>query len=174
MTNNTFPADQPQFNQPQFNQPPAGNSMPDAGVQGGVPTQATGAQGTALSDAEKDTVRQGIFGALAYVSQADPGFFATFSESAAGAKVLGAAPAEVKDILSGGLVLPQAKSAEEFKASALPNLHQAIQIVQAKNPQAAASLKQVVLQAVQAVAQASKGVSDTEQQAIAGIQQALA
>lgn len=149
----------PDPGQPQYNQPPTGQTPAASG---------------ALTAEESNTVRQGVFGALAYVSQADPGFFAAFAESAAGAKVLAAAPAEVKQLLGGGLTLPQAKSMEEFKATAMPNLHSAIQLVAAKNPQAAASLKQVVLQAVQAVAQASKGVSANEQQAVAAIQQALA
>ncbi len=154
MTNNAFP----QQDQPRFNQPPAANST----------------QGAALTADDQNTIRQGVFGALAYVSQADPGFFASFVESAAGAKVLAAAPADVKQLLAGGLTLPQAKSMEEFKATAMPNLHAAIELVQAKNPQAAADLKAVVLQAVQAVAAASKGVSANEQAAIAAIQQALA
>lgn len=168
MTDNTFPAGRPQFDQ--------NRSMPDSMdttiVPGTVvPDAAT--QGQTLTDAEREQVRQGVFGALAYVSQADPGFFSTFTESAAGARVLAGAPDSVKQLLAGGMVMPQAKSAEEFKASALPNLHQAVQIVAAKDPQAAQALKQVILEAVQAVASASKGVSATEQQAIAGIQQAL-
>lgn len=125
------------------------------------------------TDQDKDTVRKGVFGALAYVSAADPGFFAAFSESAAGAHVLSRAPQEVQQLLAGGLVLPDAHDPRGFTASAVPNLQAALQLVRAKNPQAAQSLREVVLTACQEVANASKGVSPAEQEAVAQVQQAL-
>jgi len=157
---NTFP-------ESQFQQPPAGNTA-------GYPADAgAGVQGAPLSPEEKDTVRRGVFGALSYVSQADPGFFATFVEGAAGAKVLAAAPDSVRDLLTGGLILPEVSSPEEFQAAAIPNLRSALALVESRDPAAADALKQLVLQAVQAVAEASKGVSAAEHQAVAAIRQAL-
>ena len=110
---------------------------------------------------------------MALVSRADPGFFAAFFESAAGAKALSAAPATVQQLLAGGLLLPEASSLEEFRAQAVPKLRAAVQIVDAKEPDAGAALRQVVLEAVEAVGAASKGVSGNEQQAIAAIRSAL-
>jgi len=156
---NTYPSDQPTFNQP-----PAGN----VGAPAGTPAQP------GLTAEERNTVRRGVFGALSYVSQADPGFFATFVEGAAGAKVLAGAPASVRDLLTGGLILPEASSPEQFRASAIPNLTAALHLVRSREPAAADALEQIVLQAVQAVAEASKGVSPAEQDAVAAIRQALA
>lgn len=45
-----------------------------------------------FTDQERDTIRTGAFGAIALVSNADPGFFATFKESMAGSKALATAP----------------------------------------------------------------------------------
>lgn len=59
------------------------------------------------TDAEKDQVRRAVLGALAYVSKADRGFFAMFSESAAGARALSAAPPEIRDLLAGGFTMPE-------------------------------------------------------------------
>ena len=125
------------------------------------------------TEQDKDIVRRGVFGALAYVSAADPGFFATFKESAAGAQVLGRAPQEVQQIMAGGLTLPDAKSPQEFQASIVPNLQAALQLVESKSPAAAQSLREVVLAACQEVANASKGVSSAEQEAVSTVQQAL-
>ena len=159
--------------QPTYSQPPAANTMPTMPTAPTMPTGPAATTASVITDDEKTAIRQGVFGALAYVSQADPGFFATFVESAAGAKALSAAPAAVQQLLSGGLVLPEASSAEEFRAQAIPRLQAAVQLADAKDPAAGAALKQVVLQAVEAVAAASKGVSANEQQAIAAIRAAL-
>ena len=111
--------------QPTYSQPPAANTMPTMPTAPTMPTGPAATTASVITDDEKTAIRQGVFGALAYVSQADPGFFATFVESAAGAKALSAAPAAVQQLLSGGLVLPEASSAEEFRAQAIPRLQAA-------------------------------------------------
>lgn len=126
------------------------------------------------TDQDKYLIRQGVFGALGYVSKAQPGFFAAFSESMAGAKALAAAPAEVQEILKGGFTLPAASSPEEFDASVVPNLKAAVDLVAGKDPAAADALRSVVRTAVTEVAAASKGVTADEQAAIARIEEALA
>lgn len=127
-----------------------------------------------FTDQEKDSIRRAVLGALAYVSKADPGFFATFSESAAGAKALAAAPGELRDLLAGGLIMPEASSPQDFDASVVPNLQAAVHLVAAKDPAWADALKQVVLTAVQQVAEASKGVTAEEQSAVDRIREGLA
>ena len=77
-------------------------------------------------------------------------------------------------LLTGGFILPEAQSPEEFDASVVPDLQAAIATVEAKDPADAAALKQVVLAAAQQVAEASKGVQPEEQQAVETIRQALA
>ena len=115
------------------------------------------------TEQETDQVRRAVLNAMAYVSKSDPGFFAAFSESAAGARALAAAPENVRSLLTGGFILPE-----------VPDLQAALASVSAKDPADAEALKQVVLAAVQQVAEASKGVQPEEQQAVDRIRQALA
>ena len=126
------------------------------------------------TEQETDQIRRAVLNAIAYVSKADPGFFAAFSESAAGARALAEAPENVRALLTGGFILPEAQSPEEFDASVVPDLQAAIATVEAKDPADAAALKQVVLAAAQQVAEASNGVQPEEQQAVETIRQALA
>lgn len=126
------------------------------------------------TEQEQEQVRRAVLNALAYVSKADPGFFAAFSESAAGARALAAAPENVRSLLTGGFILPEPQSPEEFDASVVPDLQAAISAVAAKDPNDAQALKDVVLTAVQQVAEASKGVQPEEQQAVDAIRAALA
>ena len=126
------------------------------------------------TEEENTDIRRAVLGAMAYVSKADPGFFATFSQSAAGAKVLAQAPEPIRDLLAGGFVMPEAVGPEGFEAATVTNLREAIALVASKNPADADALRQVVLTAVQQVAEASKGVSATEQDAVARITEALA
>lgn len=126
------------------------------------------------TEQEQEQVRRAVLNALASVSKADPGFFAAFSESAAGARALAAAPENVRSLLTGGFILPEPQSPEEFDASVVPDLQAAISAVAAKDPNDAQALKDVVLTAVQQVAEASKGVQPEEQQAVDAIRAALA
>ena len=126
------------------------------------------------TEQEQEQVRRAVLNALAYVSKADPGFFAAFSESAAGARALAAAPENVRSLLTGGFILPEPQSPEEFDASVVPDLQAAVGVVAAKDPADAQALKDVVLAAAQQVAEASKGVSPEEQQAVEKIRAALA
>lgn len=126
------------------------------------------------TDTEQEQVRRAVLSSLTYVSKADPGFFATFSESAAGARALAAAPEPVRSLLSGGLILPEAQTPQEFDAGVVPDLQAAIAMVAAKDPADAEALKQVVLTACQQVAEASKGVTPEEQAAVDAVRQALA
>ena len=126
------------------------------------------------TEQEQEQIRRAVLNALAYVSKADPGFFAAFSESAAGARALAAAPENVRSLLTGGFILPEPQSPEEFDASVVPDLQAAISAVAAKDPNDAQALKDVVLTAVQQVAEASKGVQPEEQQAVDAIRAALA
>ena len=57
---------------------------------------------THYTDDEKVTLRNAAFGAMMLVSAADPGFFAMFKESMAGAKALATAPPDLRDLFKGG------------------------------------------------------------------------
>ena len=125
------------------------------------------------TDQEKELIRRAVLGAMAFVSKADPGFFATFKESAAGAQALAQAPQSVRELLAGGLVLPEVTSPDEFDAAGVPNLQAAVQFVAGKDPAEAEALKQVVLTACEQVAAASKGVTPQEQAAVDQVRGAL-
>lgn len=128
---------------------------------------------TEFTQDDKKTIRSGVMGAVALVSQADPGFFDVFKESKAAAEALKNAPAGVQDLMKGGLVLPpQASSKEELKSKILGELSQAVSVA-GKNPSALEAVRSYVMAACQQVAEASKGVSGEEQAVIAEIQQVL-
>ncbi|MGO0576972.1 hypothetical protein [Ornithinimicrobium panacihumi] len=128
----------------------------------------------ALTDDEQDMVRRSAFGAIALVSQADPGFFAMFKESMAGSKAFQEAPAGVQELLrEGGLPTPPTGSREEVQQTVLSELGQSMQVLQAKAPQQAAGYRDVILAAADRVANASDGVAPEEQAMIEQIRGAL-
>jgi hypothetical protein len=129
---------------------------------------------TDYTDDEKKTLRDAAFGAMALVSQADPGFFAMFSESMAGGKALAAAPAELRDLFKGGGLpsVPKGGSAE-VEATVLGQLRQAIGILQAKAPQDVQAYRDVIVAATDQVAQAQGGVKESETAMIDKIKAAI-
>ena len=68
-----------------------------------------------FNENETEAIRGGVMGAIALVSQAEPGFFATFKESVAASNALKDAPDDFRRLMTGGLVMPpQACSKEEM------------------------------------------------------------
>jgi hypothetical protein len=130
---------------------------------------------TELTADERTTIRDAALGAMALVSRADPGFFATFKESMAGSKALAAAPESIRELLKAdGLPTPPRGSVEEVTRQILDQLSAAVGVLQGKAPEQVEPYKQVILSACDAVANASKGVAPQEQAAIDQIRQALA
>jgi hypothetical protein len=129
---------------------------------------------TDYTDEEKATLRNAAFGAMMLVSAADPGFFAMFKESMAGAKALAGAPPELRDLLKGGGMpsVPKGDMAQ-VEASILQQLQQAVGILQSKAPQDVDSYKAVIVAACDHVAEASKGVAESETAAIAKVKAAI-
>ncbi len=131
--------------------------------------------GVPLTDDEHTLLRRATFGAIALVSRSDPGFFATFKESMAGSKALQDAPAEVRDLLSEGrqFPTPPTGSSAEVEESVLTDLSRAMQVLCAKAPRQVVGFREVVLAAVDRVADASGGVAPAEQRTIDRIRDAL-
>lgn len=128
-----------------------------------------------LSPEEKSTVRDAALGAMALVSRADPGFFATFKESMAGSRALAAAPEAVRELLKAeGLPTPPRGSAQEVTAAVMNQLQAAVGILQGKAADQVEGFKAVVLEACNAVANASKGVAPEESAVIEQVRSALA
>lgn len=122
---------------------------------------------TEYSDEERKTIRTAAFGAMSLVSAADPGFFATFKESLAGAKALAMSSPELQNLFkSGGLPEVPKGSPAEVEAAVLGALQQSTQILQAKAPQELEGFRSAIAAACDQVANASGGVQDTEAAAI--------
>ncbi|MEO7269267.1 MAG: hypothetical protein ABIW49_08695 [Knoellia sp.] len=127
------------------------------------------------TDAERDTVRNAAFGAIALVSKADPGFFSSFKESLAGSRALASAPKEITELLrSGGLPKPPTGDAAAQEQAVLSGLKQAVGLLNAKADGSAEAFRGVILEAAQAVADASDGVSPEEQAVLGKVKAALA
>ncbi|KRE40387.1 hypothetical protein ASG74_15600 [Knoellia sp. Soil729] len=109
------------------------------------------------------------------MSKADPGFLSSFKESLAGSKALASAPKEITEILrGGGFPSPPKGDAAAQEAEVLSALTQAVAVLDAKADGSAQAFKGVVLEATQAVADASDGVSAQEQAVLDKVRAALA
>jgi len=124
---------------------------------------------TEYTDQERDTIRSAAFGAMTLVSAADPGFFAMFKESMAGAKALASAPQPLQGLLkSGGM-----PSAPKDKTSVLNALQQSKQILSSKSPEDLAAFQNVITTACNEVAKANDGVNEAETSAINEVRAAI-
>ncbi len=128
---------------------------------------------SALDAEQSDLVRGAAFGAMALVSKADPGFFAMFKESLAGAKALAAASPEIRELLGGGFVAPPSGAAQDLEGAVVSQLQQARDMLAVTAPELLDGFRGVVLAACQATAQADAGVSDSERATIATIENVL-
>ncbi|HOF64808.1 MAG TPA: hypothetical protein PLL54_10925 [Dermatophilaceae bacterium] len=126
-----------------------------------------------LTPEQTDLVRGAAFGAMAVVSKADPGFFAMFKESMAGAKALASAPPEIQAMLKGGFVTPPAGAAQDLEGTVLAQLASARDTLAANAPELLDGFRSVVLAACDATADASGGVSEAESTAIEKIRTIL-
>jgi hypothetical protein len=124
---------------------------------------------TEYTDQERDTIRTAAFGAMTLVAAADPGFFATFKESMAGAKVLAAAPQPLQGLLKGGGMPKPARD----KATVLAALAQSKQILASKSPEDLVAFQNIIATACNEVATASDGVAETEVAAINEVRSAI-
>ena len=127
------------------------------------------------TDAERDTVRNAAFGAIALVSKADPGFLSSFKESLAGSKPLASGPKEITELLrSGGFPSPPKGDPAAQEQAVMSGLTEAKALLTAKGDGSAEAFTGVILEATQAVADASDGVSPEEQAVIEKVRTALA
>ena len=129
---------------------------------------------TVYTDQERDTIRYAAFVAMTLVSAADPGFMSMFKESMAGAKALAAAPADLQGVLKSGGMPPMPKgSKEEVKNNVMTALRQSKDIISAKAPQDLQPFQAVIAEAINQVASAHDGVSESERQVITEVRGAV-
>lgn len=122
-----------------------------------------GPTGTEYTDEQKKSIKSAAMGAIALVSAADPGLLSTLKEGWAGSKVLAKAPASMQDILrEGGFPTPpQAADAVGREQAVLDDLAEAVGILRA-NPADLEAFRGLVAEAMDATANASKGVDPQE------------
>jgi hypothetical protein len=128
---------------------------------------------TEYTEQEKRTMRTGVFGAVALVSNAEPGMLDMFKEGIAGVKALNATSPELRDVLKGGI--PQfPKSPSELESAVLNDLAQSTRILQEKSPAELDGFRDLVVSACdKAAAAGGGGVQGSEAAEIGKVKQAL-
>jgi len=132
-----------------------------------------------FTEEEWKMLQEGITGAGMLVAVSDPGFFDTFKEANAMAKHLAEAHSKsenelVREVASGrerpfGLT----SSRSEVEKGTVDALHGAVAALSAKAPDDLPAYRQFVLDVSESVAEAAKGVSAGETEALGVIRTAL-
>jgi hypothetical protein len=127
-----------------------------------------------LTDEEKLTLKTAAFGAVFLVSNAVPGFFSMLRESFAASGALADATGLTKEVLTGpGMPQLPKSSPAEVEAAVLPALRRSVAILREKAPAELDNYRSTVMKAVDQVAGAASGVSETERAMIAKVRDAL-
>ena len=132
-----------------------------------------------FTDEEWKAMQEGITGAGMYVAIIDRGFFDSFKEASALAHHLREAQQHSDSVLIRDLATGHDKpfgmtaSQQEIEQTTEATLKQAVSILETKSPEDLDAYKQLVLDVAQSVAEAAKGVSDQENQALDHIRAAL-
>ena len=132
-----------------------------------------------FTDEEWKAMQEGITGAGMYVATIDRGFFDSFKEASALAHHLRDAQQHSDSVLIRDLAAGHDKpfgmtaSPQEIEQGTVATLEQAVAILEAKSPEDLPAYKQLVLELARSVAEAAKGVSPLENQAVDRIRGAL-
>jgi hypothetical protein len=132
-----------------------------------------------FTEAEWKAMQEGIAGAGMFVATADRGFFDSFKEANALAHHLRDAHEHSDSVLIRDLATGHDRpfgmtaSPEEVEQSTVATLGQAVAALEAKAPEELAAYRQLVLDVARSVAEAAKGVSPQENQALESIRAAL-
>jgi hypothetical protein len=132
-----------------------------------------------FTDEEWKAMQEGITGAGMYVAIIDRGFFDSFKEASALAHHLKEAQQHSDSVLIRDLATGHDKpfgmtaSPQEIEQSTVATIEQAVAILEAKSPEDLPAYRQLVTEVAQSVAEAAKGVSDQENQALDHIRAAL-
>ena len=132
-----------------------------------------------FTDAEWTALQSGVVGAGYLVALVDRGFFDTFKEANALAQHLrtaheGSDNPLIREIAAGhDRPFGVTASPQEIEQSTVSALHAGLAALEAKAPEDVAAYKSLVLDVAQSVAEAAKGVSAQENQALDRIRAAL-
>jgi hypothetical protein len=132
-----------------------------------------------FTDEEWKAMQEGIAGAGMFVALVDRGFFDSFKEANALAQHLRDAHEHndsvlVRDLATGhDRPFGMTASPEEVEESTVAALRQAVAVLEAKSPEDLPAYRQLVLEVAESVAEAAKGVSPQETDALDRIRAAL-
>jgi hypothetical protein len=132
-----------------------------------------------FTDEEWKAMQEGITGAGMFVALVDRGFFDSFKEASALAHHLREAHEHndsvlVRDLATGhDRPFGMTDSPEKVEQSTVATLQQAVAVLEAKSPEDLPAYRQLVLEVAESVAEAAKGVSSQESQALDQIRAAL-
>jgi hypothetical protein len=134
---------------------------------------------TDFTDEEWKAMQEGITGAGLYVALVDRGFFDSFKEANALAHHLREAHENSESVLIRDLAtgherpFGMSSSPDEVEQSTVATIKQAVSLLEAKSPEDLPAYRQLVLDVSQSVAEAAKGVSPQENEALDHIRAAL-
>jgi hypothetical protein len=132
-----------------------------------------------FTDEEWKAMQEGITGAGMYVATVDRGFFDSFKEASALAHHLREAHEHSDSVLIRDLATGHDKpfgmtaSPAEIEQSTVATLQQAVAVLEAKSPDDLPAYRKLVIDVAESVAEAAKGVSAQENQALDHIRAAL-
>lgn len=124
-------------------------------------------------------MQEGITGAGLFVALVDRGFFDSFKEANALAHHLRDAHEHNDSVLIRDLAtgherpFGMSSSPDEVEQSTVATIKQAVALLEAKSPEDLPAYRQLVLEVAQSVAEAAKGVSPEENQALDHVRAAL-
>jgi hypothetical protein len=132
-----------------------------------------------FTDEEWKAMQEGITGAGLYVALVDRGFFDSFKEANALAHHLRDAHEHSDSVLIRDLATGHERpfgataSPDEVEQTTVATIEQAVSVLEAKSPEDLPAYRQLVLEVAQSVAEAAKGVSPQENEALDHIRTAL-
>jgi hypothetical protein len=132
-----------------------------------------------FTDEEWKAMQEGIAGAGMYVATVDRGFFDSFKEASALAHHLREAHEHSDSVLIRDLATGHERpfgmtsSPAEIEQSTVATLQQAVAVLEAKSPEDLPAYRKLVVEVAESVAEAAKGVSAQENQALHQIRAAL-
>ncbi len=124
-------------------------------------------------------MQEGITGAGLFVALVDRGFFDSFKEANALAHHLRDAHEHSDSVLVRDLATGHERpfgmtsSPDEVEQTTVATIKQAVALLEAKSPEDLPAYRQLVLEVAQSVAEAAKGVSPEENQALDHVRAAL-
>jgi hypothetical protein len=132
-----------------------------------------------FTDEEWKAMQEGISGAGMYVATVDRGFFDSFKEASALAHHLREAHEHSDSVLIRDLAtghdrpFGMTSSPAEIEQSTVATLQQAVAVLEAKSPEDLPAYRKLVVEVAESVAEAAKGVSPQENQALDHVRAAL-